>query len=570
MSRSILLEHEVRAPSTAKKADLVALFIAYIQPRAAQILAADARVRPSGHGIIAVSDSGIEAPIIAPLAEPSAGVKRARAKPKKSTTAVSEEVAADEEAVAAPPAKKPRSRRQTVETEDSDASAKKPRKTSKKPKDDIEIVVSTSSSSLQPPSAAPTPSRRKSSKLAPNVEPPTPSNPVPSAKASLAEYSHSDVPASVRKPRTSFKVPPKAEPQDSEEAAKRKPRLSYNDEDEGGFSDFNPFQAGSSDAAQAERRRRKSSLGLSDPTSKPRRAPRPSEWTASSAPTQSILRRTGPSSENLRSPASEEHNQYRQEVESANERNREVEKKIQDVAVTKKDESQLAPARRERRAIIRPKAKPANTASTTLSIGISLLVFLLSSYYKSMSAANGYCDAGSTTNDVIQGREIPIANAQACLNRRAEWQLDHPGERPPYDCDLTSLPAVPFFPRPTKCTPCPQYANCANGEVVSCAPEYILTPSLLEPLNPLFDGWPGVPSRIFTPTCRPDTARMRQVGQLARQVEVELAKGRGHVECAGVSGNDNLGVAERYGTLEKNIRESFAERRVVSHGHLHC
>jgi hypothetical protein len=237
----------------------------------------------------------------------------------------------------------------------------------------------------------------------------------------------------------------------------------------------------------------------------------------------------------------------RQEIHVADEQNIIVEQKIH---------------KPKRKAIIRRRPQPAATTSTALSIGLSLMVFLLSSYYKTLASSNGFCDAGLATNDVILGREVPITNAQACFHRRADWLQDHDGEVAPFKCDAEALPLVPWFPRPTDCTPCPQHATCVNGEVTGCTPEYILTPHILDSLSPLVDGWPGLPTRAFPPYCRPDTSRMRQIGQLAHQIEAELARGRGDVVCNGDSGSAS--EAEKYGQLEDTLRESFAERRVVS------
>jgi len=503
-----------------------------VQPKAAQILAADAKVRPSGHGIIAVSDNGDEAPVVPPT--PSAGVKRPRARPKKSVAEVVDtEVQAEAEPeppTPAPAAKRARSRRSTVEPEPLTATPKKPRRSIKKKLEEAaaepEPGPSAPEAPVQPKVEAPRSTRK-----------PRASERPPAHDASLMPVV--EIPSPVQRPVIE-------EP--------RKPRISM-DNDDGGFSDFNPFQAGSSQAAQAERRRRKSSLGLEVK----RRAPRPSEWTATSAPTEagapslgtppslrtpSVLRRVGPSTEDLRSPPNEIRDQYRNEVQAAEEKNRVVEEKIQDVQVRPK----------KSKAIMRPKPKTVKPAASITTLAFSLLIVLLCSYYKSLSAANGFCDPGSNTNDVIQGREIPIKNAQACVTRQAEWKLDHRDADVPFECDRAALPLVPL-PRPTHCVPCPPHATCMNGEVINCAPEYILTPHILAPLSPVLDGWPFLPPRVFPPHCRPDTARMRQVGQLARQIESELARTKGNVICAG---------EKTYSRTEPTLRESFADRRLVS------
>jgi Tfp pilus assembly protein FimT len=184
---------------------------------------------------------------------------------------------------------------------------------------------------------------------------------------------------------------------------------------------------------------------------------------------------------------------------------------------------------------------------------VFLFPFVL--YYKSVAASNGFCDAGRTTNDVIEGREQPIARAQSCLVRRAEWKLDNDTE-PPFQCDASVLPLFSFFPRSTSCTPCPDAAICAHGEVTRCVSDKdILTPHLLAPLGPLVDGWPFLPTRVFAPHCRRDMARMRRVGGLAVEIEAELARARGEAICHGTNYT---------GDAEGALCDSFATRRVVS------
>lgn len=216
----------------------------------------------------------------------------------------------------------------------------------------------------------------------------------------------------------------------------------------------------------------------------------------------------------------------------------------------------------KRKAIMRRKPKPDRRA-LPMSL-FSLLIFILCAHYKSISSTNGFCDNNSNTNSIILGRELPIKASQECIAQKVQWQADHPNETPNMDCDMTALPLVPFLPRPSKCVPCPTNAQCAKGKVISCDPEYILKPSLLAPLSPIFDGWPMLPSRVFPPKCKPDTTRMRQIGQLATQVERFLAKRRGTIECSNDAVDLTVGPGVRYGVTEKELLNTFAERRVVS------
>lgn len=308
--RSILLEHSIRYASNAKKAELVELFTTQLLPRAGSILAADSRVRPSAHGIVAVSsETGDERPVVTP---PSTGVKRGR-KPKKASEPAPEPAAAETEAEAdvepAPPAKRPRGRpRKTVEAPatpapvvdappvpqfpsgflapappSAPASARK-RVLKNEPIVDIPLsparqraqrsVSGVTPSSPAPPSSS---SRRKSerpsvSTASDSLAPPVPEIPAhlasPSKRKAKAEPEVQEEPVAptprkVGRPRKSVKAADiKEERSEPEEAPAQDRRISKGrrsdaDADESGFSDFNPFQSGSGEAADRERRRRK-------------------------------------------------------------------------------------------------------------------------------------------------------------------------------------------------------------------------------------------------------------------------------------------------------------------------
>lgn len=252
-----------------------------------------------------------------------------------------------------------------------------------------------------------------------------------------------------------------------------------------------------------------------------------------------------------------------------------VERKFGEVTSSQDEEPQVVVTtstqvvdRPQRKAIMRPKPKaPRSTVPLSL---FSLLIFIVVAHYKSLSAVNGFCDNNTNTNSVILGRELPIQAAQECIAQRTQFQVENPDETPALQCDLQALPLVPFLPRPTRCTPCPQNAQCTAGEVVACDSEYMLKPSLLAPLSPLFDGWPTFPTRVFPPSCKPDTTRMRQIGQLATGVERYLAKRRGLIECANEpKGKVVVPPGLRYGVSETELSNTFAELRVVSSLYMH-
>lgn len=208
------------------------------------------------------------------------------------------------------------------------------------------------------------------------------------------------------------------------------------------------------------------------------------------------------------------------------------------------------------------------TSRPASTIPLGALFLLLLSFianYKNQSASIGYCDSGATTNDIVLARRSALDNANACIARRTALDLDQPGAGKEVRCDVSALPLVPFVPRPTACAPCPQHAVCEEGYVVACEPEYILTHHPLMVISPALDGLPGVGPRAFAPSCRPDTAKKRMIGGLAKSMENDLAKGRGLVVCAGMGKEDGRkGQGERFGMEEHTLREMYASRRDVS------
>ena len=354
---------------------------------------------------------------------------------------------------------------------------------------------------------------------------------------------------------------------EDEEELRKTPRRSM----DSGFSDYNPFQSGGEEPKKRKKTRvsepkRESKRRISEPRvseSKPEQAsqsnatearasePIPAEPKPRVSPrakrvsepqlseptitTPHGLRRVAPSRENLKTPPP-----HITQLRAAEEYNHQIQDKL----------NQLGPV-----AIPKPK-------TSWLPLG-ALLLLLLSfvANYKSQSAAIGYCDSGESTNDIVLHRQSALDNAQACISRRTAMDLDNPGSGSAIQCDVSALPLVPFLPRPTSCTPCPQHAICNGGKLISCEPEYLLSPNPLTITSPIFDGLVG--PRAFPPSCRPDTARKRMVGGLAKSMEGDLARGRGIVVCAGL-GKDGRVQGERFGMEENTLRERYAAMRDVS------
>jgi len=205
------------------------------------------------------------------------------------------------------------------------------------------------------------------------------------------------------------------------------------------------------------------------------------------------------------------------------------------------------------------------TASTIPLGALFLLLLSFIANYKNQSSAIGFCDSAATTNDIVLARQSAFDNANACIARKTALDLDHPGAGKDVHCDVSALPMVPFVPRPTACAACPQHAVCEEGYIVACEPEYILNQHPLMAFSSAVDGLPGLGPRPFPPSCRPDTAKKRMIGGLAKSMENDLAKGRGLVVCAGMGKEDGRkGQGERFGMEEHTLKEMYASRRDVS------
>ncbi|WWC87298.1 uncharacterized protein L201_002186 [Kwoniella dendrophila CBS 6074] len=588
--RSILLAYGHGYPSSAKKADLLEGFEEHVMSQAPALRAAAKKIKPSGKGIVAVSENGDETPAVP--------AKRPRARARKTTTVEPEEqlpVPPEEPpAEPEPPAKKPRASvraRKSVSIEPelkkaSTAVKSRSRKSSVAATSQIDEVDDGVEDEIEDEATpAPRSSRGRASL------PPTPSSTltpaanrrqsaIGSSSSATTELRTPSVGPEIKPPKSSRKSEPVrimdhlAEESEKEDSPKKSvkpktPRKSAGEES--GFSDFNPFQSGSEAAADRERRRRrKSSMGL-ESTKKPIQ-PRFSEPAPQiSSPTTPGLRRVGPSRENLRTPPSDVKAAMKRELDAAVEYNQTVEEKLNQISVRDVDEStrvtvesHMVPVETNslvRRVESQIASVPAVRATLPLSALFLLLLSLIANF-KNKSTSLGYCDPASNTNDLILNRQSALDNTRACIARRAALEADDHESAKQIHCDVTNLPLVPFVPQPSSCTPCPPHAECSDGEIVTCIPEYLLTPHPLAFFSPLADGLPGVGPKAFPPTCRPDTAKKRMVGGLAKSLESDLSIGRGLIVCAGLGKDDGKkGEGERFGVEENALRERFAAKR---------
>jgi hypothetical protein len=199
---------------------------------------------------------------------------------------------------------------------------------------------------------------------------------------------------------------------------------------------------------------------------------------------------------------------------------------------------------------------------------MALLAFLTWAYqFQQQSIPLGYCDPASATNSIIRAKEVRLIKATECMTEREAQRRDHavPDDQLsacPYESEL---PLVGFVPRPDKCTPCPSHALCQDGKVTGCKGEYILEPHpLLDWLNPVLSGLPGVGPVAIPPTCELDVRTKAQIGEIAKQVEERLAGRKGEPICAGGRKNkgDKRSEVEKFGIDEKQLFQHFV--RMVS------
>ncbi|KAI0670461.1 Man1-Src1p-C-terminal domain-containing protein [Trametes maxima] len=216
--------------------------------------------------------------------------------------------------------------------------------------------------------------------------------------------------------------------------------------------------------------------------------------------------------------------------------------------------------------------------------------------YKQESSQIGFCDAGSSTNPVLENLRVHRAAVESCNreNRTTLWpspdadgttsvlspvpaasvssgadDLQLPDESTSAIALCPAPPLVPYI-QPNECTRCPKHAACTPTSV-TCENGFILRPHPLlaafpvpvthkeghanlqtyeRPLNfssesdavqlvyaalsTVFDGLPYLGPVAFPPRCVEDPRRKRHIGVLGKAIESILAHERGRRVCDGV------------------------------------
>lgn len=210
-----------------------------------------------------------------------------------------------------------------------------------------------------------------------------------------------------------------------------------------------------------------------------------------------------------------------------------------------------------------------------------LLVYLVVAPYKAESAALGFCDTDSNTNDALERLRTRNAAIEACnRDNRTSLYLPTAGvEEEP----CPPPPLLPFIP--DECTPCPEHATCTL-DTVSCEHGFLLRPHLLlafitlpssntlsphSQLSPstntvlkfisaTLDGMPGLGPVALLPRCVEDPKRKRHIGVLGKAIEAVLGLERGKRLCASEVPpirDTEGGEARRWGMQLDALREAM-------------
>ena len=220
-----------------------------------------------------------------------------------------------------------------------------------------------------------------------------------------------------------------------------------------------------------------------------------------------------------------------------------------------------------------------------IGVAVSVVIF----NFKNESAAIGYCDTGSNTNDALEALKSRWNAIEEC-NRENRTLLYPPSllkgtGRLNEECPPPLL--IPLL-YPATCTPCPEHASCTQHSV-SCNTGYLLrshpllfflptplsslsnvslVPLKISTLSELSskviaevtDGIPGLGPVAFPPRCLEDPMRKRNIGAMGRAMEKMLAQEKGRRLCLGLTKGKAIpaadgGEAKKWGIDVGTLRE---------------
>ncbi|KIS71773.1 uncharacterized protein UMAG_00208 [Mycosarcoma maydis] len=510
--RSILVEHEVPFSSAARKADLVDHFNQNVLPKTASLRKKNASIVASSSGIIDMRDQ---------TTTHQTPAKRKPGRPRKSEAPTPSAMPSKTPVKARTPRKK------------SSLSHKFATSTESEDKDNVK-------GNKSEPDVAEVPVKRK---------PGRPRKTAPVVVSNPIEISDTDDNEDNISPRhVSFD--PKTSPPVS--GARKAGRLSLGarSDDDGTFSDSNPFQSGSEASpatgiaakagAYARKARRQTTDGstLRGKTSAPSLAPEsppkqlkqtsPSvastlrnymdQAVASTTPPRIISRLTGTkSADSTGGHAADDEGTARHSKSTSVDAVDDADDDSFDLE-TFTSPSALAKVRNLRHKKDQQRSREQRSAKSFIDYLLkSVLVFVAvgvlawTVWYARETRALGFCDTDSNTNSIVEDRRLTaLAFAQA--NNET----------------LDDLTIFPDRLQPA-CTPCPPHANCAYGKVLGCtSDDWVLQPSIRSNI-PLANAF--LPLGMTIPRCYPDTQKLVLASELAQAISHMLADFKGEVIC---------------------------------------
>ncbi|SOV08620.1 related to SRC1 - involved in sister chromatid segregation [Ustilago sp. UG-2017a] len=560
--RGILVEHEIPFSSVARKAELVDLFNSQVLPKTASLRKKDASIVASSSGIIDMRDRRSDTEVT-PEQTPA---KRKPGRPSKSEAPMPSRTPAKSSTTSTPAAKATRTParktsslslgNQLATAADSDA---EPEEEELKQE---QVIVEIPAKRRRD-----RPRKSASASVAAAVEASEPEDDTRSARRVSFGRTESPPPSTSRKAK----------------------RLSYggkSDED-GTFSDSNPFQSGSEAspapgvaatvAASARKARRKTTDGTTTLRKKtsgqslksdspPKKSTKQQQSSSPSAIStlrnymdQAVAARTPPrivgrltgttSADSAGGHAADDEATARRAKDVSTDVGAEADEEDFDLdAFT--SPSALAKMRilrrqkdkqrhREQRGSKSLAGYLANSFYTLAIIGV--LSWLV--WYARETRALGFCDINSDTNAIVEDRRLTaLAFAQAS-NETIE--------------DTTILPAR-FQPT---CTPCPAHAECAHGKVLGCSShDWVLRPNLRShiPLARFF-----LPLSTTAPRCYPDTQKLVLASELAQAISHMLSEFKGEIVCGTQKTHATVRALPKKVVLENgNLAYAIAEEAV--------
>ena len=244
-------------------------------------------------------------------------------------------------------------------------------------------------------------------------------------------------------------------------------------------------------------------------------------------------------------------------------------------------------------------------------------------HYKQESSGIGFCNAGTTTNPILEGRQALVAAVASCQreNRTTLYASEVESAPPPVPTgtaaavdqgsqpetesavELCPPPTFDLLPHPQTCTPCPRHATCTPSSV-TCAKGYVFQPNKFmayipvphypnpnEPslstftrpkgllaaedssevayslVSSLFDGLPGFGPVAFPPRCVVDPLLKRKINYMGRSVASQLATERGMRLCTGKNADlpetTELEQAKKWGTEVDKLSKEIQKKTSV-------